>query len=124
MMGGENSGLREPDVKPLIVMLVGLQGSGKTSSIGKLARFSKLEGKKPYLIPADVYRPAAIRQLEVLAESLGVLCYPSSLNQKPVNIVEDGIEKAKKEDADIVFIDSAGRLQIDKELMEELIKDP
>ncbi|MDP6332938.1 MAG: signal recognition particle receptor subunit alpha, partial [SAR324 cluster bacterium] len=72
MMGGANSGLTEPETTPLVAMLVGLQGSGKTSSVGKLARLCQTEGKKAYLIPADIYRPAAIRQLEVLAETLGV----------------------------------------------------
>jgi len=76
MMGGANSGLVEPETAPLITMLVGLQGSGKTSSVGKLARLCQTEGKRPYLIPADIYRPAAIRQLEVLAETLGFPAIP------------------------------------------------
>ena len=120
MMGGANSGLTEPETAPLIAMLVGLQGSGKTSSVGKLARLCQTEGKRPYLIPADIYRPAAIRQLEILAETLGISCYPSTTDQNPLNIVLNGLEAAKKEGADAVFIDTAGRLQIDQELMEEL----
>ena len=120
MMGGANSGLTEPENAPLIAMLVGLQGSGKTSSVGKLARFCQTEGKRPYLIPADIYRPAAIRQLEILAETLGISCYPSTTDQNPLNIVLNGLEAAKKEGADAVFIDTAGRLHIDQELMEEL----
>ncbi|MEC8940149.1 MAG: signal recognition particle protein [SAR324 cluster bacterium] len=120
MMGGANSGLAEPETAPLVTLLVGLQGSGKTSSVGKLARLCKTEGKRPYLIPADIYRPAAIRQLEVLAETLGVSCYPSTTDQNPLDIVRTGLEAAKQEEADAVFIDTAGRLHIDQELMEEL----
>ena len=120
MMGGANSGLTEPETTPLIAMLVGLQGSGKTSSVGKLARLYQTEGKKAYLIPADIYRPAAIRQLEVLAETLGVSCYPSMPDQNPLDIVRNGLEVAEQEEADAVFIDTAGRLHVDQELMEEL----
>jgi signal recognition particle subunit SRP54 len=125
MMGGANSGLTEPETAPLVTMLVGLQGSGKTSSAGKLARLYKNEGKHPYLIPADIYRPAAIQQLQVLADTLGISCYPSRTDQNPLDIVQNGLEAAKQEEADAVFIDTAGRLHIDKELMEELsrIKD-
>ena len=125
MMGGANSGLTEPESTPLVTMLVGLQGSGKTSSAGKLARLYKNEGKRPYLIPADIYRPAAIQQLQVLADTLGVSCYPSRTDQNPLDIVQNGLEAAKQEEADAVFIDTAGRLHIDQELMEELsrIKD-
>jgi signal recognition particle subunit SRP54 len=120
MMGGANSGLTEPTTAPLITMLVGLQGSGKTSSVGKLALLCQTKGKRPYLIPADIYRPAAIRQLEILAETLGVSCYPSTTDQNPLDIVRNGLEAAKQEGADAVFIDTAGRLHIDQELMEEL----
>ena len=125
MMGGANSGLTEPESAPLVTMLVGLQGSGKTSSAGKLARLYKNEGKRPYLIPADIYRPAAIQQLQVLADTLGVSCYPSRTDQNPLDIVQNGLKAAKQEEADAVFIDTAGRLHIDQELMEELsrIKD-
>ena len=120
MMGGANSGLTEPETAPLVTMLVGLQGSGKTSSAGKLARLLKTEGKRPYLIPADIYRPAAIQQLQVLADTLGISCYPSRTDQNPLDIVQNGLEAAKQEEADAVFIDTAGRLHIDQELMEEL----
>jgi len=125
MMGGANSGLTEPETAPLVTMLVGLQGSGKTSSAGKLARLFKTEGKRPYLIPADTNRPAAIQQLQVLADTLGISCYPSRTDQNPLDIVQNGLEAAKQEEADAVFIDTAGRLHIDQELMEELsrIKD-
>ena len=120
MMGGANSGLTELETVPLVTMLVGLQGAAKTSSSGKLARLYKTEGKRPYLIPADIYRPAAIQQLQVLADTLGISCYPSRTDQNPLDIVQNGLEAAKQEEADAVFIDTAGRLHIDQELMEEL----
>ena len=120
MMGGANSGFVETEDNPLTVMMVGLQGSGKTSSAGKLARLYQSEGKRPYLIPADIYRPAAIEQLQVLADTLGVYCYPSRNDQNPLDIVKLGLLEAKQQEADIVFIDTAGRLHIDEELMEEL----
>ena len=120
MMGGANSGFTETEDTPLTVMMVGLQGSGKTSSAGKLARLYQSEGKRPYLIPADIYRPAAIEQLQVLADTLGVYCYPSRNDQNPLDIVKLGLQEAKQQEADIVFIDTAGRLHIDEELMEEL----
>lgn len=120
MMGGASSSFTEIEGTPLIVMMVGLQGSGKTSSAGKLARLYQSEGKLPYLIPADIYRPAAIEQLRVLAETLGVSCYPSRNNQNPVDIINLGLEEAKQQKADIVFIDTAGRLHIDEDLMNEL----
>ena len=120
MMGGANSGFSETKDAPLIVMMVGLQGSGKTSSVGKLARLHHSEGKKPYLIPADIYRPAAIEQLQVLAKTLDVPCYNSRNDQNPLEIVKLGLQEAKEQEAEIVFIDTAGRLHIDEELMEEL----
>ena len=120
MMGGANSGFSETKDAPLIVMMVGLQGSGKTSSVGKLARMYQSEGKRPYLIPADIYRPAAIEQLQVLAKTLDVPCYNSRNDQNPLEIVKLGLQEAKEQEAEIVFIDTAGRLHIDEELMEEL----
>ena len=122
MMGGKNSSLSDPDIKPLVTMMVGLQGSGKTSSVGKLARLFLKEGNRPYLIPADIYRPAAIEQLKVLAETLDVSCYPSRNDQTPLEIVRNGIIAAEQEEANAVFIDTAGRLQIDQEMMHELIE--
>ena len=120
MMGGANSGFSETEDAPLTVMMVGLQGSGKTSSVGKLARLYQSEGKRPYLIPADIYRPAAIEQLQILAETLDVPCYHSRNDQNPLEIVKLGLQEAKEQEAEIVFIDTAGRLHIDEELMEEL----
>jgi len=99
---------------------VGLQGSGKTSTIGKLAKFLLGEGKKPYLVPADIYRPAAIDQLQTLARSLEVDCYPSEQSMGAVKIAKDGVKQGKKAGADVVLIDTAGRLHIDDDLMREL----
>ncbi len=120
MLGGANSGFAETQDTPLIVMMVGLQGSGKTSSVGKLAKHFQSEGKRPYLIPADIYRPAAIEQLQVLADTLDISCYQSRNNQKPLDIVKLGLNEAKQQEAEIVFIDTAGRLHLDEGLMDEL----
>ena len=122
MMGGENVDLSPSETPPLVTMMVGLQGSGKTSSVGKLALRCKKKGGKPFLIPADVYRPAAIDQLQVLARTLEVPCYASEVSQDPVEIVKAGLREAKENEADYVFIDTAGRLQIDETLMEELAR--
>ncbi len=122
MMGGKNSSLSGPVNEPLVAMMVGLQGSGKTSSVGKLAKLCLKDGNRPYLIPADIYRPAAIDQLQVLADALGVSCYPSRKDQTPLEIVRNGLIEAEEENAGAVFIDTAGRLQIDREMMEELIQ--
>jgi len=122
MMGGKNSSLSLTKDEPLITMMVGLQGSGKTSSVGKLAKLCQKEGYRPYLIPADTYRPAAIEQLHVLAETLDISCYPSRKDQTPLDIVQNGLFSAKSEGADAIFIDTAGRLQIDQEMMNELIQ--
>jgi len=122
MMGGENSTLTHPEAPPTIVMLVGLQGSGKTSTVGKLARQQKNAGMHPYLVPADVYRPAAIEQLKILAETLELPCYPSLTTQKPEDIVREALVAAQEAEANILFIDTAGRLHIDDLLMEELTR--
>jgi len=120
MMGGEHETLSLEGRVPAVVMLVGLQGSGKTSTVGKLARMLKEEGKTPFLAPADVYRPAAIDQLQRLAETLQVACYPSSTDQDPVDIAVAAVEQGRKAGADVVLVDTAGRLQIDENLMVEL----
>lgn len=120
MMGGEHQGLRLDGAIPAVVMLVGLQGSGKTSTVGKLAKFLLEEGKKPYLVPADVYRPAAIEQLATLARSLDVPCYPATVEEGAVGIAVEGARAGSRAGADVVIIDTAGRLHIDDVLMEEL----
>ncbi len=120
LLGGSNVGLELGGRKPVVLMLVGLQGSGKTTSAGKLAKRLQKEGKKPYLVPADVYRPAAIEQLRVLAETLQVPVHPSRSEQDPVEICRQAQGWAGELGCDIIIIDTAGRLHIDQSLMEEL----
>ncbi|HEX9841199.1 MAG TPA: signal recognition particle protein, partial [bacterium] len=120
MMGGAHEALRLEGPAPAVLMLVGLQGSGKTSTIGKLAKLLKDEGRKPYLAPADVYRPAAIEQLQTLARALEVPAHPSRPEQDPVDIAREAVAAGRKAGADVILIDTAGRLQIDEELMVEL----
>nr|WP_287411146.1 signal recognition particle protein [Pseudodesulfovibrio sp.] len=121
LLGGEQQGL-DIKAKPLKLMMVGLQGSGKTTSSGKLAMFlRKQHGKKPYLVPADVYRPAAIDQLNTLARQLDVPVYPSTTDMNPVDICKDALVKAEELGCDLILFDTAGRLHIDEELMGELV---
>ena len=110
---------------PVSVMLVGLQGSGKTTTAGKLAVFLRKKGKKPYLVPADVYRPAAIDQLKKLGKQLDVPVFPSSVEMNPVQICQEARTAAHQEGCDTLLLDTAGRLHVDEELMAELcrIKD-
>ena len=120
MMGGENRALDLSARPPVVILMVGLQGSGKTTSSGKLARLLKSQGKSPYLVPADVYRPAAIEQLKKLAETLLIPVYPTQAGQDPIDIAKAALEEAGKLARDIVIIDTAGRLAIDEEMMVEL----
>ncbi|WP_243360569.1 signal recognition particle protein [Fundidesulfovibrio terrae] len=107
--------------KPLIIMMVGLQGSGKTTTTSKLALWLRRNHKrKPYLVPADVYRPAAIDQLHKLASQLDLPAYPSTTDMNPVDICRNAVEKAAQEGHDVIILDTAGRLHIDEPLMEEL----
>jgi signal recognition particle subunit SRP54 len=105
---------------PTIIMLCGLQGSGKTTTCGKLAQLLKEENIKPLLVAADLQRPAAIDQLHVIGKQLGVPVYSDKENKNPVKVCQAGVEKAKAEDVRVVILDTAGRLAIDKELMAEL----
>jgi len=126
LLGGD---YRELDLKtapPVVIMLVGLQGSGKTTTLAKLARYLKKEKKRtPYLVPADIYRPAAIEQLKILGNELELPVYDSDPQLSPVAICQRALEEAKKKFCDVMLIDTAGRLHIDAELMQELaaIKD-
>ena len=120
LLGGEAQtvDLRQ---KPLIIMMVGLQGSGKTTTTAKLALwFRRNHKRKPYLVPADVYRPAAIDQLHKLASQLDFPAYPSRTDQNPVDICKAAVEEAARAGHDVVILDTAGRLHIDEPLMEEL----
>jgi len=120
MMGASNESLAKSEDGPTVVMVVGLQGAGKTSSVGKLANYHAQKGFSPYLVPADVYRPAAIDQLRILAESLHLPCHPSTNDQNPVEIAASAVEVARSSNRDLVLIDTAGRLHIDSQLMDEL----
>ena len=120
MMGANNESLATSEDGVTVVMVVGLQGAGKTSSVGKLANYHAQKGFSPYLVPADVYRPAAIDQLRILAESMRLPCHPSTNDQNPIEIAAAAIEVAKASNRDLVLIDTAGRLHIDNQLMDEL----
>jgi len=120
LLGGEQKDL-DLKAKPLKLMMVGLQGSGKTTSSGKIAMFlRKQHAKKPYLVPADVYRPAAIDQLNTLARQLDVPVYPSTTDMNPVDICKDAVVKAEELGCDLILFDTAGRLHVDEKLMDEL----
>lgn len=119
LMGGENQKLNVSPKPPTIIMMCGLQGSGKTTMAGKLALKLKKEGKKPLLVACDIYRPAAIDQLKVLGKSIQVDVFERG-TQNPVKTCKQAIEYAEKFALDTVIIDTAGRLQIDEKLMEEL----
>ena len=120
MMGASNESLATSEDGATVVMVVGLQGAGKTSSVGKLANYHAQKGFSPYLVPADVYRPAAIDQLRILAESMRLPCHPSTNDQNPIEIATAAVEVAKASNRDLVLIDTAGRLHIDSQLMDEL----
>ncbi len=108
---------------PAVILMAGLQGSGKTTSVGKLSRWLKEQKKKSVLVvSADIYRPAAIEQLETLAKEVGVEFYPSSTDQDPVDIAQGAIQHAKIKAIDVVLVDTAGRLHIDESMMGEIIR--
>jgi signal recognition particle subunit SRP54 len=120
LLGGEYEQLNFSGKQPAVILMVGLQGSGKTTSTAKLAKLIQKKGRKPYLVPADVYRPAAIEQLQVLGKQIDAPVHPSTTDQKPVDICRAAYQKAVDNNFDTVIIDTAGRLHVDQELMEEL----
>src|SRR5664280_3023467 len=122
LMGSSDSRLAFSGRPPTVVLMAGLQGSGKTTVAAKLANMLKKDGKQPVLIAADVYRPAAIEQLTTLAERIGVPVYAPGADVDPVQIATDGVEFARQK-GDVAIIDTAGRLHVDDELMEELVVD-
>ncbi len=120
LMGGTTAGL-QLDSRPSVILMAGLQGSGKTTFSGKLANWQKTKfGKKPLLVACDVYRPAAINQLQVVGEQIGVPVYTEEGNNNPVEIAVNAIRKAKQEEYNIVIIDTAGRLAVDEQMMKEI----
>lgn len=121
LMGEANEELNLAAQPPAVVLMAGLQGAGKTTSVGKLARWLKEKKKKSVMVvSADVYRPAAIEQLKTLAVEVGVEFFPSSSDQDPVDIAQAAIDAARKKYIDVVLIDTAGRLHIDEEMMGEI----
>ena len=119
LMGGQNQKLNISSKSPSVVMLVGLQGAGKTTNGAKLAGYMRKQGKRPLLVACDVYRPAAIKQLETVGAQLNIPVFQMG-QINPVDIAKAGIEHAKKHGNDLVFLDTAGRLHIDEALMDEL----
>ncbi|MCE2571402.1 signal recognition particle protein [Motilimonas eburnea] len=121
-MGEANEKLDLAAQPPAILLMAGLQGAGKTTSVGKLAKFLKEREKKSVLVvSADVYRPAAIKQLETLANEVKVEFFPSDISQKPIDIANAAIEHARKQFIDVVIVDTAGRLHVDEDMMTEII---
>jgi signal recognition particle subunit SRP54 len=121
LMGGAHEELNLPGPEPNVIMMVGLQGAGKTTMSAKLARMLKAGGRKPLLVAADIYRPAAIQQLRVLGESIEVPVHSEPEGTDPIEICKRGLERAREEKLDPVILDTAGRLHVDDERMAEVV---
>ncbi|HDR1427695.1 TPA: signal recognition particle receptor subunit alpha, partial [Pasteurella multocida] len=120
-MGEANESLHLSTQPPAVILMAGLQGAGKTTSVGKLAKFLKERHKKKVLVvSADVYRPAAIKQLETLAQAVGADFFPSDVSQNPVQIAQAALSEAKLKFYDVLIVDTAGRLHVDGEMMDEI----
>ncbi len=119
LLGGQKSDI-DISGSPAIILIAGLQGSGKTTFSGKLARYLKSKGRQPLLVACDVYRPAAINQLKVLGEQVGVPVFTKEDSKNPVQIAEEAIKFAKQNGNNIVIVDTAGRLSVDEEMMTEI----
>ncbi|MBT9782784.1 signal recognition particle protein [Coprococcus comes] len=121
LMGSETTEIKfQPGSQKTVIMMMGLQGAGKTTTTAKLAGKFKLKGKKPLLVACDVYRPAAIKQLQINGEKQGVEVFSMGDNQKPANIAKAALEHAEKNGNNVIILDTAGRLHIDEDMMEEL----
>ena len=121
LMGSETTEIKfQPGSQKTVIMMMGLQGAGKTTTTAKLAGKFKLKGKKPLLVACDVYRPAAIKQLQINGEKQGVEVFSMGDNQKPANIAKAALEHAEKNGNNVIILDTAGRIHIDEEMMEEL----
>jgi len=121
VLGTDREPLRAPERPPQILMLVGLQGSGKTTHAAKLAVHLRKEGRNPILVAGDVYRPAAVNQLQALGKQIGVTVYEEGVQQNPVDIARNGVKFAQERGFNPVIVDTAGRLQIDEKMMQELV---
>ncbi|MCL6626687.1 MAG: signal recognition particle protein, partial [Alicyclobacillus shizuokensis] len=122
LMGGEQARLNMASRPPTVVMLVGLQGAGKTTAAAKLALSFRRHQHRPLLVAADVYRPAAVKQLQVLGAQIDVPVFDLGTDVDPVDIAERGVDEARRQGADVVIVDTAGRLHIDEALMTELTR--
>ena len=121
LLGEFNDALNLNAVPPAIILMAGLQGAGKTTTVGKLAkRLKEKDNKKVLVVSADVYRPAAITQLKILADSIEVECYPSTNSDTPLDIVNNALEYAKKHYFDVLLVDTAGRTTLDEQMMTEI----
>ena len=120
ILGGEAVDLASASQPPAVILMVGLQGSGKTTTAAKLAARLKSDGKRPYLIACDIYRPAAVEQLVTLAKSIDVPCYEEGTTAKPADISERGMAQARRTGATHVLVDTAGRLHVDETMMAEV----
>ena len=120
LLGGVESRINFTPNPPTIIMLVGLQGSGKTTTAGKLANLLRKQGKKPLLVACDVYRPAAIKQLQVVGASLNIPVFANEGSKDVVHIAKQAVNMAISKLNDVIILDTAGRLHIDEELMQEL----
>lgn len=123
MLGGEGSQNRLDlgGPPPNVIMLVGLQGSGKTTTAAKLANYLRREGQRPLLVAADMYRPAAVRQLQTLGKQLSIPVYAEPMGANPVDICVHAVDYAREQAASVVILDTAGRLNIDEQMMQEVI---
>jgi signal recognition particle subunit SRP54 len=122
LLGGSSATLTFAAKPPTVILLCGLQGSGKTTFAGKLARRLQSQGRSPALVACDVYRPAAIDQLRTLGEQVGVPVFERGTDADPVEIARWGVESATQQGRDVILVDTAGRLHVDRELMDELVK--
>lgn len=122
LLGGSESGLKLASKPPTVIMLAGLHGSGKTTTAAKLANLTRRQGRKPLLAATDIYRPAAIKQLQILGEQLGIPVFALGDKQDPVNIAKAAVNSAASNGQDVVILDTAGRLHIDEEMMDELAR--
>src|SRR5215510_1712882 len=120
ILGGENVRVNFTSQPPTVLMLVGLQGSGKTTSAGKLSKWMQKNGHRPMLVSVDVYRPAARDQLKIIAKEIGVKIWEGNDGEKPLKLCEDALREARNTGHDVLIIDTAGRLHIDEALMAEM----